>query len=101
MAFLFSKGLTPTFGDLPGAGEDVEASLPGCPGVPSAESLLDVLTAPPDLLGSKSTPDMAASGREGVDPLDPELPPDLLKASPDPPDPELPPDDDGGVCGSS
>ena len=95
------KGLTTTFGDLPGAGEGVGVYLLGCPGVPSAESLLDVLTAPPDLLGSKSTPDMATSGGEGVDPLDPELPPNLLEASPDPPDPELPPGDDRGVCGSS
>ena len=101
MAFLFVKGLTTTFRDLPGAEEGVEVSLSGCPGLSSAESLLDVLTAPPDLFGSKSTPDMADSGGEGVDPLDPELPPDLLKASPDPPAPDLPPGDDGSVCGSS
>ena len=101
MPFLFAKGLTTTFGDLPEAGEGVEASIPGCPRVPPAESLLDVLTAPPDLLVSKSAPDTADSGGDGVDPPDPELPPDLLKAPPDPPGPELPPGDDGSVCGSS
>ena len=69
--------------------------------MPPAEFLLDVLTVLPDLLVSKSTPDTADSGGEGVDPPDPELPSDLLKAPPDPPDPELPPGDDGSVCGFS
>ena len=101
MAFLLVTGFTPTFGDLPGAGEDVEASPSGCPGGPSAKFLLDVLTTPPDPLSSKFTPGTAALGGDTVDSPDLELPPALLEASPALPDPELPPGDDGSVCGFS
>ena len=52
--------------------------------------------APPDLC-SKSTLEVADSGREGVE----EVLPDLLKAPPDPSNPGLYPGEGGEVCGAS
>ena len=97
MAFLFLKGLTTPSGDPLEVGEGVEASLVGCPEVHPAEFPLDVLTAPPDPLCSRSTLDTADSGGEGVG----KVLPDLLKAPPDPSNPGLYPGDSGDVCGSS
>ena len=65
VAFLFAKELTTTSGDTLEDGEGVEASLLGCPEVPSFEFPLDALTAPPDL-GSKSTLEAVDSGKGGA-----------------------------------
>ena len=97
MAFLFVKELTTTLGDTLGDDKGVEVSLLGCPEAPPAEIPLDVLTAPPDLLCSRSALEAAGSGGEGVG----EVLPDLLKAPPDSSNPGLYPDICGDVCGSS
>ena len=72
-------------------------SLLGCPEAPPAKIPLDVLTAPPDLLCSRSALEAAGSGGASVG----EVIPDLLKAPPDPSNSGSYPGEGGDICGSS